>query len=257
MRATARRGRTATLRICALLALLAGVVAATGSLMNWMSVPGGIVFTRTVSVETAKGTDTPFGIASAAAAVLLIGSAIVWLTWARDRRGPADFVLLAGATILGCTMYTLATLDARFVDFVVARVSSADLPPEGVSQVVATILSEATTDVHVGIGLILTAGAGGLATLLGLVGLVLIRSTKPSKGINLGEFEDHRSTSDGPEDVPPKQKLIATAKVEKREEQPEPTGNHNFKRQARRRSRRRELERHLASSDARIFRSTD
>jgi hypothetical protein len=217
-----------------------------------MSVPGGIVFTRTVSVETAKGTDTPFGIASAAAAVLLIGSAIVWLTWARDRRGPADFVLLAGATIFGSTMYTLATLDARFVDFVVARVSSAGLPPEGVSQVVATILSEATTDVHVGIGLILTAGAGGLATLLGLVGLVLTRSTKPSKGINLGEFEDHPSTS-GPEDVPPKQKRIAPAKVEKREEQPEPTGNHPSKRQARRRSRRRELERHLASSDARIF----
>jgi hypothetical protein len=221
-----------------------------------MRVPGGIVFTPDVSVETAKGIDTPFGVACVAAAVLLVLGAVVWPMWATARRGPAVIVLVAGAAILGCAMYTLATLDTRFVDFAVGRVSSPDLPQEGVRQVVAAILNE-QTDVQVGIGLILTAAAGGLATLVGLVGLVLNRSTKPSKRINLGEFEDHRSTSDGPEDVPPKQKLIAPAKVEKREEHPEPTGNHPFKRQARRRSRRRELERHLASSDARIFRATD
>jgi hypothetical protein len=190
VRKAAQRRRTAALRIAALLGVVAGVVAATGSVMIWMRVPGGIVFTRAVSVEAAKGIDTPFGIASAAAAALLIVAAVSWLTWARTRRGPAVLVLLAGATILGCTIYSLATIDARFVDFAVASVSSAALPATGVKQVVATILSGATTDVHVGMGLILTTGAGGLASLVGLAGLVLTRSTDPSKGSDLQGLDD-------------------------------------------------------------------
>lgn len=225
-----RATRAAPRRGTALVALLAGGIAAAGSVMNWMHVPGGIVFTHNVSVEAAKGTDTPLGMAAAAAAVVLSVAAIAWALRDRSRRGPAVFVLLAGAAILGSAIFTLTTLDARFTDFSVVKVSSVVLPPEGVRQVVAAILSNATAQVRPGIGLILTVGAGGLALLAGLLGFALPRSRMPLTVIDQrfvenvtppqARLEDPRSPDDSGEMTPTQGPT--SRPVRKRVEQPVP-----------------------------------
>ncbi len=203
---SAPRGGAASRSVPALLIALAGGIAVMGSVTTWMRIRGGIVFEHNVSVEAAKGTDIPFGVAVVAAAIALLAAAVSWVIWRRGRRGSAVLVLVAGVAILGCTVYTLATLNARFVDFAVGSVSSVALPARSVRQVVSAILSNATTDVHAGMGLILALGAGGLALLTGFISLAVSRSSVPSMAIDPGRRVDRPSVR--PEQVPPQEPMI-------------------------------------------------
>jgi multisubunit Na+/H+ antiporter MnhB subunit len=159
-----------------LLAFVTGGLAVASTGMEWLRVQGGIAFSPTASVEAANGLDLPTGLAAAATAVVLAATAVGWLLIAGRRRGPAVVIALSGTVILGSAIYTLVTRDDRFVEFAASAVASAALPAAGIRQVVTAILDSPTTDVHVGIGLLLAMAAGASALTIGLIGLAMLRA---------------------------------------------------------------------------------
>jgi len=172
-----------------LLAFVAGATSGIALLAVWMTVTGGISFTKGFSVEAAKGIEVPdVGITAAISTAVLVVTAFVWLLLGSKRRRALALVcFIAGAVVGACAIYTLVTLDARYVDFVVTKVpTSRFLSASQVTTTVETVLGNGTAAVRPGWGLLVAIAAGGVAMLSGLFGL-MAPAPKGSPGALLGE----------------------------------------------------------------------